>query len=75
MLPGRDFQKESLPEQEAKGGCAIDYKNPLQIYANSQLTQGMTVWLCCNLQTSVGEVHCNCSFHEVSCDLKPKLLL
>ncbi|XP_056162354.1 uncharacterized protein LOC115691389 isoform X2 [Syzygium oleosum] len=40
---GRDFQKESLPEQEAKSGCAIDYKNPLQIYTNSQLTQGTPV--------------------------------
>ncbi|XP_056161635.1 uncharacterized protein LOC130135855 isoform X1 [Syzygium oleosum] len=40
---GRDFQKESLPKQEAKSGCAIDYKNPLQIYTNSQLTQGTPV--------------------------------
>lgn len=37
---GRDFHKESLPEQEEKSGCAIGYKNPLPVYTNSQLTQG-----------------------------------
>ncbi|KAK3440999.1 hypothetical protein EUGRSUZ_B01264 [Eucalyptus grandis] len=37
---GRDLQKESFPEQEAKSGCASGYKNPLQSYTNSQLTQG-----------------------------------
>ncbi|XP_048136154.1 uncharacterized protein LOC115748457 isoform X2 [Rhodamnia argentea] len=37
---GRDFLKESLPEQETKNGCAIGYKNPLQICTYSQLTQG-----------------------------------
>ncbi|KAI3443162.1 uncharacterized protein J3R85_000056 [Psidium guajava] len=37
---GRDFRKESLPEQETKSGCAIGYKNPLQICTNSKLTQG-----------------------------------
>ncbi|KAF8038194.1 hypothetical protein BT93_B0910 [Corymbia citriodora subsp. variegata] len=62
---GRDFQKESLPEQEEKSGCAIGYKNALPVYTNSQLTQGMMVWLCCNLLTSVGGVHCSCLFHEV----------
>ncbi|XP_010036727.1 uncharacterized protein LOC104425655 isoform X3 [Eucalyptus grandis] len=36
----RDLQKESFPEQEAKSGCASGYKNPLQSYTNSQLTQG-----------------------------------
>ncbi|XP_048136156.1 uncharacterized protein LOC115748457 isoform X4 [Rhodamnia argentea] len=36
----RDFLKESLPEQETKNGCAIGYKNPLQICTYSQLTQG-----------------------------------
>ncbi|KAL3749354.1 hypothetical protein ACJRO7_010460 [Eucalyptus globulus] len=37
---GRDLQKESFPEQEAKSGCASGYKNPLQSYTKSQLTQG-----------------------------------
>lgn len=75
MLPGRDFQKESLPEQETKSGCAIGYKNPLQICTNSRLTQGIILQLCCNFLTSVREVHCNFSFHDVRCNLKPKLLI